>query len=323
MLDEEVDTLLHRDRVDDGFALDATQPGFDDVPLGGVDHHRDGADVGLGGDQLAEPVHRCEAVDHALVHVDVDDLRTGLDLLPGDVEGGAVVALLDQFAEPRRAGDVGPLTDVDEQRFRCDVERFETGQPQRRFDGRRHPRCGVGHGGLDLGDVLGRGAAAAAEHVDQSVGGELTDDLGHLLRGLVVLTERVGQPGVRVAEGEAVRDAGQLGDVRPHVRRAQGTVEADGQWSGVPHAVPEGLGDLPGQGPPGRIGDRAGDEHRPATVPLLEEGLEREDRRLGVQRVEDRLDQEQVGATVDQACGLLQVRLHQFVEGDVARARVV
>ena len=53
---------------------------------------RDARDVGLAGDQLDEAVHRLDAVDHALVHVDVDDLRAGLDLLAGDRERGVVVA---------------------------------------------------------------------------------------------------------------------------------------------------------------------------------------------------------------------------------------
>ena len=42
------------------------------------------ADVGLAGDELEEAVHGRDAVDHALVHVDVDDLRAVLDLLRGD-----------------------------------------------------------------------------------------------------------------------------------------------------------------------------------------------------------------------------------------------
>ena len=70
---------------------------------------------GSRGDQLEEPVHRGDAVDHALVHVDVDDLRAGLDLLRGHRQGGVVVAVLDQLAEPGGAGDVGALADVDEQ----------------------------------------------------------------------------------------------------------------------------------------------------------------------------------------------------------------
>ncbi|SLC95901.1 Uncharacterised protein [Mycobacteroides abscessus subsp. massiliense] len=73
--------LLHGNRVDDRLALYVLQTRLDDLPLGGIDHHRDAADIGLGRDQLGEPVHRGDAVDHALVHVDVDNLRAHLDLL--------------------------------------------------------------------------------------------------------------------------------------------------------------------------------------------------------------------------------------------------
>ena len=48
---------------------------------------------------------------------------------------------------------------------------------------------------------------------------------------------------------------------------------------------------------------------------LGEHLVDREDRRLGVQRVEDRLDQEEVGAAVDQAAHLLAIGV------DAARRR--
>ena len=113
--DELLLALLHGDRVDDRLALHVLQARLDDIPLRGVDHHRDAADVRLGRDQLGEPVHRGDAVDHALVHVDIDDLRTDLDLLQGDRQRGVVVLGLDQVAEPGGAGDVGALADVHEQ----------------------------------------------------------------------------------------------------------------------------------------------------------------------------------------------------------------
>ncbi len=91
--------LLHGDRVDDRLALHAAQPGLDDLELRRVDHERHPADVGLAGDQLDEAVHRGDAVDHPLVHVDVDDLRAVLDLLAGDGQRGVVVAVADQVAE--------------------------------------------------------------------------------------------------------------------------------------------------------------------------------------------------------------------------------
>ena len=87
VLAERLLPLLHGDGVDDRLALDALEAGLDDLPLGGVDHHRHAADVGLGGDELEEAVHRGDAVDHPLVHVDVDHLRAGLDLLGRDAQG--------------------------------------------------------------------------------------------------------------------------------------------------------------------------------------------------------------------------------------------
>ena len=192
VLDERLDAFLHGDRVDDRLALDGLEAGLDDLPLGRVDHDRDPADVRLAGHQLEEAVHGRDPVDHSFVHVDVDDLSAGLDLLPGDGEGGAVVAGLDEFAEARRAGDVGPLADVDEQRLLVDRQRLQPGQPGGRRDlGNRAGRH-TGDGGDQLRDVLGGRAATAADDVDQARRRELADDAGHRLGALVVFTERVG-----------------------------------------------------------------------------------------------------------------------------------
>ena len=57
------------------------------------------ADVRLGGDQVEEPRHRRLAVEQALVHVDVDDVGAGLDLLAGDGDGLLEVAGQDQPGE--------------------------------------------------------------------------------------------------------------------------------------------------------------------------------------------------------------------------------
>ena len=56
---------------------------------------------------------------------------------------------------------------------------------------------------------------------------------------------------------------------------------------------------------------------------VLEQRLDGEDGRLGVEGVEDRLDQQQVGAAVDQPAGLLEVGVDQLDVGDVASGRVV
>jgi hypothetical protein len=68
----------------------------------------------------------------------------------------------------------------------------------------------------------------------------------------------------------------------------------------VAQGVPEGLGGLAGQGAAGGVGDGAGDHDRQVEA-VSRRLLHREHRRLGVQGVEDGLDQDDVGAALDQA----------------------
>ena len=77
--------FLHRDRVDDALALQALQAGLDHAPLRASRpspararcraRRRSGC---------RKRDHRLLGVEHALVHVDVDDLRAALDLLARD-----------------------------------------------------------------------------------------------------------------------------------------------------------------------------------------------------------------------------------------------
>jgi len=58
---------------------------------------------------LQESRHGHDAVDHALVHADVENVRAVLDLLAGDAYRLFILSLLDELRELRRAGDVRSL----------------------------------------------------------------------------------------------------------------------------------------------------------------------------------------------------------------------
>ncbi len=205
--------FLERDRVDHRLALDALEAGLDDLPLGGVDHDRHPSDVRLTGDQIEKAHHGFLGLEHPLVHVDVDHLGAVLDLLERYLQGGGVVLFLDQSLEASRACDVGTLTDVDEQRIVLDVERLQARQTAGSAAVRNLARGQVLDRAVDGGDMLGGGTTAATDDVDQATAREFGDDLGHLLGGLVVLAELVGQARVGVSRDEGVGLGRQLLDV--------------------------------------------------------------------------------------------------------------
>ena len=316
-------SFLHRDRIDDALALDALQAGLDDFPLRRVEHHRHARNVGFRRDQLEEAIHRGDRVEHRLVHVDVDHLRAVLDLLAGDGQRIVEAAFKDHLGEDARAGDVGPLADVHEQRFRADVERFQAREAQLLLDRRDGARLDRLNLARDGGDVLGRGAAAAADDVDEAMLRPVGDLIGQLIGRLVVAAEGVGQAGVRVRRDVAVADARQLLDVLAQFISAERAVESERQRLDMAERVPEGFGGLARERAPGSVGDRAGDHHRPAAASRFEKLFDGEQRGLGVEGVEDRFDEQDVGAAVGEAANRLGVADDEVVEADVAIAGVV
>ena len=314
LLEEVLLALLQADRVHDALALEAFQTRLEDVPLGRIDHHGHAGDLGLGGDQVQERGHGLHAVEQVGVHVHVEHVRAAADLVGRDLYGGLVVARLDQLAEPRRARDVLAFADHHEAGVRRDRERLEPAQrghaPRRRHLAGREPR----HRRRDRSNVFVGGPAAAPEDVGEAALGELTQVLGGRLGALVVAAERVREPGVRVTGRVDGRDACERLEVRAHLGRAERAVDADGERLRMRDREPERIDRLTRQRSAAPVGDRDRDHERHVRGDVARG----RDRRLGVQRVEDRLDQEQVGAAVDERPDLLGVRLGHPVERDRA-----
>ncbi len=169
-----------------------------------------------------------------------------------------------------------------------------------------------------------RGArpAAAADDVDDPGLGEFAQDRGHRLGRLVIPAELVGQPGVGMCGHERVREAGELLHVGPELSRPERAVQADYERPGVADRIPERLDGVAGERPAAGVGDRAGDPERHLDAQLIENALDREYGRLGVEDVEDGLDHQQVGAADEQPAGGLGIRLGQLLESDGARGWV-
>ena len=164
-----------------------------------------------------------------------------------------------------------------------------------------------------------RGPAAAADHVDQAGLGEVAEQAGGLVRLLVVAAERIRQAGVRVTADVRVGQQGEFLDMRAHLGSAERAVHPHDERLGVLDRGPERLDRLPRQRPAGQVDDGDGDPQRQVRhhVPG------RRDSRLGVQGVEDRLDEQQVHAALSQRRHLLGIRGVDVVEGNGPERRVV
>jgi hypothetical protein len=104
--------LFHADGVDNALALHAAQTGLDDAPFGAVNHHRHAGNVGLAGNQVQKTHHGGLAVEHGLVHVDVNHLGAVFHLLARHGQGLVKLAIQNHAGKGFGAGDVGALTHV-------------------------------------------------------------------------------------------------------------------------------------------------------------------------------------------------------------------
>ena len=170
--------------------------------------------------------------------------------------------------------------------------------------------------------MLRRGAAAAADDVHQTGVGEFREQRRHELGRLVVASKFVRQPGIRIGTDQRIGDTPDLGDVSAHFLGAERAVEPDRKRRGMLYRIPERRRRLPGQQPAGAIRNRTGDHDRQPHAACLADIRDGGDRRLGVQRVEDRLDEQHIGAALDQAVDLFGVGHAQFVERHRAEARI-
>ncbi len=73
--------VFQANRVHDALALQTLQSRFDHAPFRAVDHDWDSRDLRFAPDQVEEPRHGRFRIDHALVHVDVENVCAVLNLL--------------------------------------------------------------------------------------------------------------------------------------------------------------------------------------------------------------------------------------------------
>ena len=226
--------------------------------------------------------------------------------------------LADQTGKFGRAGDVRAFADVDKVHLGGDCQPLQTAQQGRVARLGERSRGVMAHDLLQLEDVLRGGAAAASHDVQQTTLQVVADHLGKHLRGLVITARDIRQSGIRVGRDAAGGNGSQPLQVGQQVAGSEGAIQADREQRCVGERGAEGLDGLPRKGATALVGQRARDHHRQATTCLLDsiEG------RFGIERVEDGLDQDDVGTALHQPLDLLLIGSGQLGEGYLARRGV-
>ena len=140
---------------------------------------------------------------------------------------------------------------------------------------------------------------------------------------LVVAAELVRQSCVRVDADIAARGVRKRFDVRTQLLGAERAVQSRDQRLPVRDGYPERFRGLAGERATAGVGDRAGDHDRNAPAQPRELGFDRKDRGFGVQRIEYRLDHDQIDAARHQSANRFGIGVDKRDERDVASARIV
>lgn len=174
------------------------------------------------------------------------------------------------------------------------------------------------------GDVGRSRATATAKDVDETWSRKSWILEAMTSRGLVILTELVWEAGVGVGTDEEWAFASYLGKVGHHVVRTERTVETEGEEVDMGDGIEESVERLTGEDTSALVGDRCGDHDGEvgdvAFLQLILNGIEGG---LGIETIEDRLDEEDVDTTVEETARLLGIGFGELVEGYGAEARLL
>mmetsp|Transcript_92391 Transcript_92391/g.239227 ORF Transcript_92391/g.239227 Transcript_92391/m.239227 type:complete len:209 (-) Transcript_92391:258-884(-) len=172
--------------------------------------------------------------------------------------------------------------------------------------------------------MRGKSATATSHKVEQPVLGVVVQVVREDVGILIVAAHGIRQPCIRVDMAPPrVHVAQHLVELL-HLCRTECAIDAHGEGLCVLDADVECLDGLARKRATAVVHNGGAEHHGQALLLCaLEVLIHCENGRLGVLRVEDRLNHQQVNPAVNQATNLLHVRLHQLIPSDVAERWVL
>jgi len=190
--------ILETDGVDHALALHSLQTSLKHIPATGINHHRDPGNFGITGQNIQEPAHGIDGIEHGIVHIHIDDLSTTTHLAAAHFKGLFQLVFLNQTSKFSAASHVGSLAHIHEQTVVGDVQGFQSCQPGSGSTFFKSSGLDACEGRADSLDEIGCGATTTAGNIQQSAGGKIGQNGGHLVGGFIVPSQLIGQPGIGV-----------------------------------------------------------------------------------------------------------------------------
>ena len=178
--------------------------------------------------------HLCLGVEEAVIHVDIDDKGSVVNLLAGDVQGFGVFLLIDKTEELAASGNIAALAHII---IYSNLSHSAVGNLMDVKAGKEHVivgGCGTMRSlSIGYGDVTGNklvgGTAASADDVHKA----FVDELGYLgyhgVGGFVILAKFVGHSRIRIGADIVWCLLTKLFYIGLHLGSAEGTVQTDGE----------------------------------------------------------------------------------------------
>jgi len=213
--------LFQRDGVDNALALNTFQSGLYHFPVTGIYHHRHTGNVGFGGNEIQEIGHLLRRLQQAVVHVYVYDDGPVFYLSARDHRRLIILLLFDESQKLARAGHIASLAHVHEIDFGGDIQQVQARKPSGLGSRGRHMRLlALSQQIISVYEFFCRSAAAAYD-IDQTFVNILGYLGRHALGCLIILPQRVGQPGIGIGRNIIRSLAGKLFEEWFHLARAK------------------------------------------------------------------------------------------------------
>ena len=265
--------------------------------------------------------HCLFGIDHAVVQIHVDNLRTVFRLHHADVYRFRKISFPNQIRKFPRSRDIQAFADIHKAAVRSHFQAVQARKQYMPGFWGYLPRTATIEDFRKMPNVFRRRSTAAADDIHQSLFRITANPLPHHLRRVVVTAELVRKSRIRM-HGDSERRIPNVAQMRNHVLRSQSAIETDAENRIARKRMPKSLSRLARENPPRSVGNCSRNHNGEKFPPFIAHLLNGIQSRFGVQRIKNGFHQQNVGTTVQKTVHRHPIGVRKFLESHHPRRRI-